>query len=175
MQQISPAPGNIFLCSLPFLSLFVFIYSGTFFAHVLTAFLVLSAFVLLRKKENYLLPGLLCGMAVLCEYPVFIIAAIWAIQILVNTKKIKPLLLFITGGLPFGIFLMIYNYKITGHPFEFLYSHQQNFPQGAENLGFAFVPKTEAMVQLFFGVSGTFYFLPSVNSACHYFFPQRCI
>ncbi|HKR03017.1 MAG TPA: hypothetical protein VJY62_00160 [Bacteroidia bacterium] len=171
MQQKDPKPENVFLCSLPFIGSFVFIYSGTFFAHALTSFLVLAAYILIRKKENYFLAGLVSGMAVLCEYPVFIIAAIWAIQILVNKKKLKPVLLFISAGIPFGIFLLFYNYKITGNAFDFLYNHQQNFPAGAENLGFSKLPRGEALFQLSIGIyRGILFFAPALIALLFIFF-----
>jgi hypothetical protein len=171
MQQKDPKPENIFLCSIPFLGSFVFIYSGTFFAHALTSFFVLAAYILIRKKENYFLAGLLAGMAVLCEYPVFIIAALWALQILINKKKLKPVLLFISGGIPFGIFLLVYNYTITGSAMDFLYSHQQNFPAGSENLGFSPLPRGEAVTHLLFGIyRGILFFAPSLIALLFIFF-----
>ncbi|MEP7170220.1 MAG: hypothetical protein ABI855_12680 [Bacteroidota bacterium] len=174
VQQSYPKPENIFLCSLPFLGSFIFIYSGTFFAHALTSFLVLAAYILIRKKENYFLSGVFSGMAVLCEYPVFIIAAIWAIQILINKKKIKPVLFFIAGGLPFGIFLMINNHIITGSPLNFLYNHQQNFPAGAENLGFSKLPRIEAVLQLSLGIyRGILFFAPALIALILIFFRKK--
>ena len=174
MKQKDPKPENIFLCSLPFISSFIFIYAGTFFAHALTSFLVLAAYILIRKRENYFLAGLLSGMAVLCEYPVFIIAVIWTIQILINKKKIKPVLLFISGGIPFGIFLLIYNYSITGNALDFLYSHQQNFPAGSENLGFSKLPRMEALLQLSLGIyRGILFFAPSLIALLFIFFRMK--
>src|SRR6185436_7088719 len=171
MQQKDPKPENIFLCPLPFIGSFIFFYSGTFFAHALTSFLVLAAYILIRKKENYFLAGLLSGTAVLCEYPVFIIAAIWALQILFNKKKLKPVLFFIAGGIPFGIFLLFYNYKITGNALDFLYNHQQNFPAGAENLGFSKLPRGEALFQLSIGIyRGILFFAPALIALIIIFF-----
>ena len=174
MQFNGPKPENIFLCSLPFISSFIFIYSGTFFAHALTSFLILASYVLLSKKEKYFFSGLLAGLAVLCEYPVIIIAAAWAILILMRKKKVKPAVLFISGGLPSGIFLLIYNYIITGHPFEFLYSHEQNFPAGSQNLGFSILPRFDVIMQLLFGYyRGILFFAPALIAFVFIFFQNK--
>ncbi|MEO5572478.1 MAG: hypothetical protein ABIT08_07185 [Bacteroidia bacterium] len=163
MQKVNPGAQNIFLSTLPFFGSFIFIYSGTFFAHTLTSFFVLMGYVLLKKKENYFLAGVVSGLAVLCEYPVVIIAVIWAIQIFANKNKLKPLLVFIAGGLPFGIFLMFYNWLLTGHPWEFMYSHQLNFPRNAENLGFRIVPDLKIFAELLFGIyRGILFFAPAL-------------
>ena len=161
LQKLKPAPENVFLSTLPFLGSFVFIYSGTFFAHVLTSVFILAAYIFLKKRVNYFASGMLAAMAVLCEYAVLAIVMVWAVQIVVNTKKIKPLLQFIAGAFPFALFLMIYNYSITGNPFEFLNSHLPGFAATANNLGFAHLPNLYAVIQLLFGTyRGIFFFAP---------------
>ncbi|MFI5163826.1 MAG: hypothetical protein ACHQHP_01115 [Bacteroidia bacterium] len=104
------------LCSmLPFYASFIFIYSGTFYAHLLSAFFLLMAYICLRGQKKYFLAGILCGLSFLSEFPTALVLIIWGAQIYFRQKSISPVLKFSAGILPSLLFIAVYNYCLTGN------------------------------------------------------------
>jgi tetratricopeptide (TPR) repeat protein len=121
----------------------LFIYSLLFFSHVLVGVLLYFAFRLIYDTEriflrNCFFAGLLCGFAVICEFPALICVLIFGAGLLFSNRRERNhrqnLVFFIAGGLPFAIILLIYNYAIFGSPFALSYAYE-TFPEWAEVAG----------------------------------------
>lgn len=107
----------------------LFAYGLLFFAHALSAFTIFGAWALLfspsRSARNDVLAGALIGLAVLSEYPMAIPAAamlLCALPIL----RIRGGLLVAAGGLPFALFLGLYNRAAFGSFFSLSTAHEQS-------------------------------------------------
>ena len=121
----------------------LFIYSLLFFSHVLVGVLLYFAFRLIYDTEriflrNCFFAGLLCGLAVICEFPALICVVIFGIGLLFSNRRERNhrqnLTFFILGGLPFAIILLLYNYAVFGSPFALSYAYE-TFPEWAEVAG----------------------------------------
>ncbi|MEP6903763.1 MAG: hypothetical protein ABJA66_18715, partial [Actinomycetota bacterium] len=164
----------------------LFLYSLLFFSHVLVAVLLYFAFRLLYDTEriflrNCFVAGLLCGLAVTCEFPA-------AIPILVfggglyfadkrNQNRWQNLIFFIAGGLPFALLLLIYNYVIFGSPFALSYAYE-SFPEWAEVagqgvFGIGFPTLSNIYLLLFSPSRGLFFFSPILFLPIAAFFTSR--
>lgn len=119
----------------------LFVYSLLFFSHVFVAVAVYFAFRFLYDGEKVsprkcLYAGLLGGLAVVSEFPAVFAIAVFGIGLFFTEKneRAKRLLWFALGGLPFLIFLLIYNNALFGSPFSMSYAHE-SFPEWAEVAG----------------------------------------
>ena len=137
----------VLLSMLPFYGSFIFIFSGTFFNHVLSALFLLLAYIYVKEKK-YVIAGVFAGCAFLCEYIIAAVIFVWAIQILWNERNIKSVVKFSVGVLPAVIVILIYNYIFTGSAFTMLYKfhYQQDLHT---NYGFSH-PSTESLWGLVF-------------------------
>ena len=133
-------------------STFVFIYVGTSFSHVMAALWVLLSFIFLKEKKKYMLAGLFTGLAFITEYPTGLILFLWPFLLYLQTKQLKPVVLFYTGVLPSLLVQLGYNYIYTGNPMDMLYNHQAiDFYHDPNTfIGFA-LPIPEAMWKLLVG------------------------
>ncbi len=123
------------LSMLPFFGSLLFVYSGTFYNHMLSGLFLLLAYVFL-KKEKWFYSGLFAGLCFISEYLAVLVAAIWLLQLFLRTKQLKPAVLFGLGFLPSAVAIMIYNYLITGSPFTMLYKYH-TFEQLHSDYGFS--------------------------------------
>jgi len=138
---------NAAMLSMIFLySSFIFIFSGTFFAHVISSAFLLVSYVSLKYQQNYFYSGLFLGCAFLSEFPIGLIIPVWAVQIYFNEHKFKNVVVFLFGLVPLMVLLMIYNYIIMGSPIDSLYDHLANkgFVEEGKPLGFSF-PSLQAL------------------------------
>ncbi len=135
----------VLLATLPFYSSFVFVYSGTFFGHNLSAALLLGSYLCLRKKCRPILSGYLLGASILSEYTVALAVPIWFIQIFYNEDRSKAFR-FLSGLLPWLGFALVYNFLITGSPWRSPYAFHSDaqFAQLKSNYGFLY-PKWSAL------------------------------
>ena len=80
--------------------------------------------------------GLLCGIAVISEFPAVIPAAVFGVGLIFADKRerLKRPFYFLLGGLPFALLLGWYNHALFGSAFSFSYSHE-SFPEWAEVAG----------------------------------------
>jgi hypothetical protein len=99
----------------------LFIYSLLLYGYVLTGILLYFSFRLLYDPQriflrNCFLAGLLSGFALLCDFYALICIAIMAISLPVVEKqeRLPCVFSFLTGLLPCGVFLAIYNYSLFG-------------------------------------------------------------
>jgi hypothetical protein len=154
---------------------FVFIFSGTFFAHVFSSCLLLLSYIFIKEKHKYFYSGLFLGLAFLSEYPIAFILPIWAIQIYINEQKLKSSIVFLLGVAPFVLCIMIYNYIIMGSPFDSLYGHlaHKDFIEADKPLGFA-LPEIHALWGITFSVyRGLFIYCPVLLFAIVFFFKEK--
>lgn len=142
-QNVSP----VILVMLPFYASFLFIFTGSYFAHLFSGFLMFVAYLLL-KKEKYLLAGIFAGLSFISEYNLAVIFVVWGFLILYKTRNFKPIIQFGLGTLPSLIFILIYNNHFTASPFEMLYKYH-TFNQHNTNYGFA-LPGIESIWGLSF-------------------------
>jgi hypothetical protein len=144
----------IFLSTLPYYGSFLYIFSGTFFAHLYAGAFLLGAYILLKKKRFFYC-GFLTGLCFLSEFPLAIAIPLWTFQIFINTKKINNSISFILGVLPSVIFIFLYNYHFTGNPLKMIYTYEMT-----NNLGFS-SPDIIAFWKLLFSqYRGLFFYMP---------------
>ena len=164
----------------------LFVYSLLFFSHVLVAVLIYFAFRLLYDKEfttkrNCLLAGFLSGLAVISEFPAVFAVIVFGIGLFFTDKRERNnrVLSYAIGGLPFLIFLLVYNNALFGSPFSFSYAHE-SFPEWAEVAGQGVfgigIPSPANFFLLLFSPSrGLFFFAPVLIFSVIAFFtsPER--
>ena len=129
-------------------SSFIFIYSGTFFAHVMSSGFLLLSYIFIKEGKNYFYSGLFLGLAIFSDYSIGFIAVVWMVQIFINKSNFSSILNFGAGLMPVFISIIIYNLLTTGSPFDLLYNHiaEDGFVN-ARNLGFSY-PKLSALYGL---------------------------
>ena len=116
----------------------LFLYSLLFFSNVFAAVVLYFAFRVLYD-QRYILPwhafssGLLCGVAVISEFPAVIPVSILGIGSIFADKRerFKRPFYFLLGGLPFALLLAWYNYTLFDSPFSLSYSNA-SVPEWAE-------------------------------------------
>jgi len=152
--------NEIMLVMLPWYGSFLFVFSGTFFGHLFAGSIMLCAYIML-KKQNYLFCGFLAGLSVASEYTLAVIPTIWAIQLIVKEKKIKQIILLILGSSPSILFILVYNYFITGNALEFPYKFvSDDYVAMKTNFGFAH-PTFDSLFGLSFSLyRGIFVYMP---------------
>ena len=142
----------VVLAMMSFYGSFMFVFSGTFFGHTLTAFLLVAAYVLIRRRR-YMASGALVGLAFLSEYPVALAIPLWALAIWMNEKRLRSVVSFGLGALPSLVLIVLYNRGTSGHAFTMLnaYHATEIFRQGlSRNYGFH-LPSLEGLWGLSFG------------------------
>lgn len=151
---------SIILCTLPFYASFLFVYSGSFYNHLIAAVFALVALLFLEKNRN-ILAGVFAGAAFLCEYTLLLIPMIWVGQQMLKKdwKKIGHL---IVGLLPAILFCLAYNYMITGNALTFPYHFHASFDLMTESYGFG-RPTIKSVYGLSFSpYRGLFFFAPAL-------------
>ena len=119
----------------------LFLYSLLFFSHVFVAVVIYFAFRVIFD-QRYILPwhafvaGVLCGIAVISEFPAVIPASVFGVGLIFADKRerFKRPFYFLLGGLPFALLLGWYNSSLFGSTFSFSYAHE-SFPEWAEVAG----------------------------------------
>jgi len=152
---------------------FIFVFSGTFFAHVLAASLVMIAFVK-YQKANYYAAGMLCGLGFLTEYTTLWIVFAWLIIELFKHKSIQHALQLMLGFLPAVLILLFYNFYFTGNPFTMLYLFvADNFDAATKSTYGLSFPKLKALYGLLFSENrGLFFYAPVLVYGLFLFFTQ---
>ena len=134
----SNAVSPVVLVMMSFYGSFMFVFAGTFFSHVLTAFLLVSAYVLLQRTR-YFASGAVVGLAFMSEYPVALAIPLWALAIWANEKRLRNVVSFALGVLPSVVLILLYNSATTGHVFTTLnaFHDKEIFRQGlSQHYGF---------------------------------------
>ena len=130
------------LSSLPFYGSFVFVFTGTFFSHVMSGALLVLAWLAYRDKK-WIIAGIWSGLAFLSEFLLILIPMVWAAQLLLK-EGWKPTAKFAASLVPFGLFILLYNYVIGGDAFTMLYKYTDN-SKDLYGLG---VPNADVMFEL---------------------------
>jgi hypothetical protein len=152
------AVSPVILAMGPFYASFLFVFAGSFFAHLFAGALLLVSYVFL-KRENYLLSGIFAGLTFISEYNLAIVFVVWAILMTFKTRMLKPVFLFALGSLPSIAFIMLYNNHFSGSPFDMLYKFH-TFNQHSEQYGFT-LPSWKAIWGLSFSLyRGVFFYAP---------------
>ena len=118
----------------------LFLYSLLFFSHLLVAVAIYAAFRLIfdedkGKTKHLAMAGFLSGLAVISEFPAVFPVFVFAAGLLMKGKdRWRDLLYFVSGGMPFVIFLLLYNNALFGSPLSMSYAHE-SFPEWAEVAG----------------------------------------
>ncbi len=178
-KKIQDARGSlspVLLVMMSFYGSFMFVFAGTYFNHILSAFLLLIGYILIRD-ERYFWSGFSVGMAFLSEYTIAIAMPLWALVIWLREKTFKKLFPFGLGALPWLLFIILYNYSINGHPFKMLnaYHDTEIFRKElSNNYGFS-LPSLASL----WGLSFSFYMglLPHmpVLLLCGYFLGKEML
>ena len=161
LRENKPAFSPIMLSMLPCYASFLFVYSGTFFGHLITALILLLSYVFL-KKGQYFSTGLFLGIACTSEYTVLFLMPVWAIQVFFAQQGKAGAWKYLGGLLPGLLFILLYNYRFTGSPFDFLYKYAEgeNIDALRPTYGFAF-PDVAALLYLLFSIyRGIFIYVP---------------
>jgi len=159
--RASQNPYAILLAMLPFYGTFLFVYSGVYFGHLLAAFFLLAAYLLLKSRKHFLVAGFALGLAFATEYTIAIIIPFWLIQLCLREKAFKPAILFLAGLLPGFILIILYNHAITGAWFTSTYSyiaHEQY--KGLQHVGFGKPDPSALWGLLFPPARGVFFYAP---------------
>lgn len=120
-------PSRALLLTWPtFFGSFLFVYSGSFYGHLIGAAFALGALIAM-DRGHHLASGALIGAAVLCEYTIAILALCWALDLTVGWARKKttvaPLVRFVSGSVPFAAALLLYNTVIFNGPLQMGYDH----------------------------------------------------
>ena len=158
IHKKKPSVSPVFLVMMPFYGSFIFVFAGTYFAHIISAFLLLLAYLFLKDKK-YFLAGLFSGLAFLSDYTIALVFPIWALQVWIKEKSFYKGFLFGLGTAPAIVFILIYNFIFTGSPFEMLYKYH-TFQDLHTNYGFS-LPSLESIWGLSFSdYKGLFFYTP---------------
>lgn len=158
IRRTNPNVSPVLLATIPFYASFLFVFTGTYFAHILSAVLLLASYLFIQQKK-FLTAGILGGLAFLCEYNLAVILLVWGLWIWLNERSLKPAMIYSAGILPALIFLVFYNARYSSSPFTFMYKHH-NFTELDANYGFV-IPDAEPFWGLTFSFyRGIFFFAP---------------
>ncbi len=158
IKNLNTTISPVLLSLLPFYASFIFVFTGTYFPHILSGILMLGSYIYL-KTNKYLIAGIFAGLSFLCEYNLAVIFFLWAIQLIARKKALKPAVIYSLGILPSLLFILYYNYIFTGSPFIMLYKFH-NFDQLYSNYGFS-LPGFESIWGLSFSwYKGLFFYVP---------------
>ncbi len=162
----------------------LFVYSLLFFSHVLVGVLIYISYRVIFDARriflrNCFLAGAISGVAVLCEFAAAVPVAVIGLSLLFTNKndRLRNIVFFIAGGLPFAVVLLIYNNTLFGSLLEFSYGHE-SFPEWAEVAGQGVygigLPSLSNLYVLIFSPSrGLFFTAPILLLSIAAFFSSR--
>lgn len=126
---------------------FLFLQSGTLFAHLIASLFIVSALIL-YQHDRFFLTGLLAGLAILSEYTIGFFLLVILMLHIQNKRKSRELLYIGYGSLPALFFQLFYNYSITGSFIEMPYQNvMADYSQMKHYFGFSW-PTWEAFIGL---------------------------
>jgi hypothetical protein len=155
---------------LAFYGSYLFVYSGTFFNHIFAAALLLLSYYFIKERK-YLWSGIFLGLSFLSEYPVGLAMPLWFVLILLNERKIKPLIYFSAGVLPGVLVLLFYNYYTSGNLLTMSYAYNADtaYKEIHQNYGFRFPSFKSIWGLTFSGYMGLFIFVPLLFVSLFYY------
>ena len=164
----------ILMAFIAFLSSFIFVFAGTFFAHVLAACLLLLAY-LHYQKEAYFAAGIFCGLGFLTEFTTIWILFAWIFIEIMKHKSFKNALFIALGFLPALLIILGYNYYFTGNPLTMLYLFvADNFDAATKSTYGISFPKFKALYGLVFSQNrGLLFYAPVLLYGLFVFFSDE--
>ncbi len=162
----------------------LFVYSFLFFSHVLVGVLIYTAFRVIYDApriflRNCFLAGLICGLAVISEFPALIPVIVLGAGLLFAPRadRFRNVFFFAAGTAPFAVFLLVYNYSLFGSPFALSYAYE-SFPEWAEVagrgvFGIGFPTISNVYLLLISPARGLFFFAPILLLSVATFFTSR--
>jgi hypothetical protein len=160
IKKVSGKLSPVVVVMMSFYASFLFAYAGTYTGHILSGIFALTGYIFLKKK-NYMLSGIMVGIALATEFPVGILVPVWALLIYLNEKKISKPLLFAVGLIPGFVLVSWYNYHLTGSFTKTPYNyeiHQQK--ENAQDLGFNWPTLSAFWGVVFSTFRGVLYYTP---------------
>ncbi|MBL7945428.1 MAG: hypothetical protein JNN32_05145 [Flavobacteriales bacterium] len=149
LQRRTPGRSDVPLVWATLFGSFLFIYSGSFFGHLMGAAFALGALHALERGQHGL-AGALTGCAVLCDYPLMLFAGCWALHLAITSyrsgRSPRALLRFVGAALPFAAALVLYNIVVFGSPFSVGYDHLDAYASESGSMIEGFRP--EALIGL---------------------------
>jgi hypothetical protein len=140
----------------------VFGSAGTYLGNVLAGALLVFAyhFATSAPERHAYVAGLLAGLAVLAEYPLFVGAAILGVYL--ATRGAKLAIRYAAGALPCAVAMFAYDAAITGSPFDFpqRYVRPQFFPPWGRRFALDAQALHAARALLFSEYRGLFVYAP---------------
>jgi len=160
IKKTSSKVSPVAVVMMSFYASFLFAYAGTFSSHILSGFLALIGYILIKNK-NYAVSGLMVGLAMAIEFPVGALAPVWALLIYLNEKKISKPLLFGAGLIPGLLIILYFNHLLTGSITKTPYSYELYAQkQSSQDVGF-YYPTISAFWGLIFSTyRGVLYYTP---------------
>jgi hypothetical protein len=148
------ARSAVWLSTVPLFGSPLVVYSGTFFGHLLAGALILASWLIVKQARFPIFAGLLGGMAVPTEYPTAVLVLGLGVSSWMARRQMLDALQFCLGGSPALIALLSYNWALTGSPFHFAYSFEDDpaFQYMKTAFGFG-LPSLAAMIALLVGPS----------------------
>ncbi|MCB0790447.1 MAG: hypothetical protein KDB97_01675 [Flavobacteriales bacterium] len=165
LRRSSPPVPRILFALLPFLGSFLFVYSGSFNAHILGAMLVLLAHISM-ERQRYMLMGLACGAAVLCEYTLIVFPLIWGVMVLFRrpmehpAPPLRSMAGIVTGAFPMVVLLLLFNYAQSGDPFSLGYDHEAHYTFMSKGYGLGLPTWASLWGLTFSSYRGLFIYMP---------------
>ncbi len=146
------------LAMLPLFGSFLFVFSGSWFGHLIGAAFLLGAFILLERKQ-LLSSGALAAAAVLCEYTLVIFPLCWMLLAAIRAQW-RDVLRIGIGALPFAVLLLVYNGIITGSAFSIGYDHLAGFGYRKDTYGFGLIDPVAVFGLSISDYRGLFCYMP---------------
>lgn len=130
-ERMFNGPWNTLVAFVYMFGTVAFPYSLQFISHHLTGVALFLSFYFAwaarqdEKSESGLVivSGIFAGAALIMEYPAILQVGILFFYVLFRFQSVRKTMLFIAGVVPFGIFVLGYNYSIFGTPFDVTYRH----------------------------------------------------
>ncbi len=135
ISKSSPPLSPIVMAMMALYGSFLFVFSGTYFNHLFAAFLLLLGYIFLREK-GYFMAGLYVGLSFLSEFTLGLIIPLWALLIWFREKSPRAACRYLAGTAPALIFILGYNYFITGSPFTMVNAYHVTYTDLSQNYGF---------------------------------------
>lgn len=154
LKRVQGAGGSVspvLLVMMSFYGSFLFVFAGTYFNHIMAAFLFLVGYMFIKERK-YFWSGIFIGLSFISEYPVAVVIPLWAIVIWIKEKNFKKIFYYGLGLLPSVVFILVYNFLITGQPYKMLVAYHafQQFADLKQNYGFRY-PSLASLWGLSFG------------------------
>lgn len=154
---------KVSLLLLSFFGTYLFVYSSTYFNHILSGACLALATYFIQDSKKVWASGFMCALAFLSEYTLGLYAAVLPLFLFAHENKWKSIFSFALGFAPALLIYAAYNYSLTGNPFTFIfyYTDFETFSKGIkQNYGFG-TPSLESVYGLLISpYMGIFWFFP---------------